>query len=151
VNAPLILAVEPDRQQAQQLSSMFSRQFDAELILDDSTSGALAKLKGRIPQLVLTSALIHPKDEAALLAWLRDLGAAASHVQAVTIPVLATPEAAPSNSTAKRPGTLSFGKERNTAWIPDTCDPAVFADWITVYLDLASSHGAQPGARSPER
>jgi CheY-like chemotaxis protein len=143
VKAPLILAVEPDRQQAQQLSSMFSRQFQVELVLANSTSGALAKLGDRIPQLVLTSALIRPRDEVALLEWLRNLGSAASHVQTVTIPVLATPEP----PSSRRSGTISFGKDRNTAWTPDTCDPAVFADWISVYLDLASGHDGATGAK----
>ena len=140
MKAPLIMAVEPDRQQAQQLSAMFRRQFEVELILANSTSGALAKLGGRIPQLVLTSALIQPRDEVALLAWLRDLGAAASHVQAVTIPVIATPEP----PSGKRLATS--GKDRNSAWMPDTCDPAVFADWVSVYLDLASTHGGATGS-----
>ena len=136
MKTPLVLAVERDPQQAAQLTSMFKRQFSAELVLVTSASAALKRLAGRVPELVLTSALIPPKDETELVNWLRDLGAAANHVQTVTIPVLATPD----NSSGKKSGGLSFGRERAVACMPDTCDPAVFADWISVYLDLASSH-----------
>jgi CheY-like chemotaxis protein len=136
VQNPVILAVEPDQHQAAQLTALFRRQFDAELVLAGSTSAALAKLHGRIPELVLTSALMSPRDEAALLQWLRELGPKAAHVQTVTIPVLAGD--APQEK--KRGGGLSFGWEKPApAATPDSCDPAVFADWITIYLDLAST------------
>ena len=91
MKTPLILAVERDPQQAAQLTSMFKRQFSAELVLVTSASAALKKLAGRVPELVLTSALIPPKDEVELVNWLRDLGSAADHVQTVTIPVLDGP------------------------------------------------------------
>jgi CheY-like chemotaxis protein len=137
VQTPLIVAVEPDQRQAAQLSSMFSRQFSAELVVDRSAKSALARLEGRVPALVLISALIPPKDEAMLVRWLRELGSAASHVQTVTIPVLACEEP----QTRRRGGALSFGRERPPA-APDSCDPAVFADWISIYLHLASAHRA---------
>ena len=143
MKTPLVLAVERDPQQAAQLTSMFKRQFSAELVLVTSASAALKKLGGRVPELVLTSALIPPKDETELVTWLRDLGAAADHVQTVTIPVLATPDSA----SGKKSGGLSFGRDREVACMPDTCDPAVFADWISVYLDLASNHRTEGGLK----
>lgn len=138
---PVILAVEPDQHQAAQLTALFRRQFEAELVLASSTSAALAKLHGRIPELVLTSALMPPRDEVALLQWLRELGPKAAHVQTVTIPLLAseTPQ------EKKRGGGLSFGWEKPApAATPDSCDPAVFADWISVYLDLATTQRDEP-------
>ncbi len=132
---PLIMAVEPDRLQADQIRSMFDRQFSAELVIAESTARALAGLGDRIPELVLMSALIRPKDEAALVQWLRELGPAGRHVQTVVIPVLTAPEPMP----GRKLGSLSFGRERPLPSAPDSCDPSVFADWITVYLDLASS------------
>jgi CheY-like chemotaxis protein len=135
VQNPVILAVEPDQHQAAQLTALFRRQFEAELVLASSTNAALAKLHGRIPELVLTSALMPPRDEVALLQWLRELGPKAAHVQTVTIPVLASD----SPQEKKRGGGLSFGWDKPApAANPDSCDPAVFADWISVYLDLAS-------------
>jgi CheY-like chemotaxis protein len=143
VKTPLILAVERDPQQAAHLASMFKRQFSAELVLVTSASAALKRLAGRVPELVLTSALIRPKDEIELVNWLRDLGAAAAHVQTVTIPVLAAPD----GPSGKKAGGLGFGRDREVACMPDTCDPAVFADWISVYLDLASNHRAESGSK----
>jgi CheY-like chemotaxis protein len=134
----VILAVEPDQRQAAQLTALFRRQFNEELVLAGSTSTALAKLQGRIPELVLTSALMPPRDEVALIQWLRDLGQKAAHVQTVTIPVLASSGESPEK---KRAGSLTFVWEKNSVpSAPDSCDPAVFADWISVYLDLASTH-----------
>ena len=135
VPIPLILAVEPDEHQAAQLTALFRKQFRAELVMARSVSIALEKMAGRVPDLVLMSALVPAKAESTLLAWLRELGAAGAHVQAVTIPVLARTEPA----SRSKSGSFSFAREA-TASAPDSCDPAVFADWITVYLDLASSH-----------
>jgi hypothetical protein len=131
--------VEPDARQAAELTALLQRQFDAELALACSTPAALAALAGRVPDLVLTSALIAPRDEAQLLAWLRDLGESGAHVQNVTIPTLAASEA----SSALASGALPFGRDRGTASAPDSCDPAVFADWVSVYLDLASAQRAR--------
>ena len=137
MSTPLIVAIEPDPQQAAQVTSLVRKQFTVELVLTGSVETAVARLGGRIPELVLTSALIPPREERALIAWLRDLGPKAAHVQTVTIPVLACelPQA------KKRSGGLSFGWDKTApAAAPDSCDPAVFADWISVYLDLAATH-----------
>lgn len=138
---PLIMAVEPDPSQASQLSALFRRQFEAELVLAGSTAAAMSKLHGRIPELVLTSALIRPRDEAELIAWLRGLGAKGSHVQTVTIPTLAN--GAPQEASRGGGGLFGMGKAAPSA--PDSCDPAVFADWIAIYLDLASTHREETG------
>ena len=139
VQSSLILAVEPDPDQSAQLTALFKRQFDADVIITPTTATALSRLAGRVPDLVLTSPLIAPGDEADLVRWLRGLGDAASHIQNVTIPVLAAPESSPN----RRPGSLGFVRGgRGAAAIPDSCDPAVFADWISVYLDLAVTQRA---------
>lgn len=138
---PLIMAVEPDPSQASQLAALFRRQFEAELVLAGSTAAAMSKLHGRIPELVLTSALIRPRDEAELIAWLRGLGAKGSHVQTVTIPTLAN--GAPQEASRGGGGLFGMGKAAPSA--PDSCDPAVFADWIAIYLDLASTHREDAG------
>ena len=136
MQVPLILAIEPDREQAAELTSLVRRQFNAELVLGAGTDAALRQLAGRVPDLVLTSPLIAPRDEADLVTWLRELGSKASHVQNVTIPVLAT--AGPPSGA--RGSAQPFGRRRSTAAAPDSCDPAVFADWVSVYLDLAQGH-----------
>ena len=92
------------------------------------------------PDLVLTSALIPPRDEALLRGWLRDLGDQAAYVQTVTIPTLATTSksAHASASLATRAFSLVGGQRPPTAE-PDGCDRAVFADYVALYVDLASA------------
>jgi CheY-like chemotaxis protein len=132
---PLILAVEADARQAAELSSLFQQEFSAELVLAGSAQQALAAVGTRVPDLVLTSALIPPKDEAALTAWLRNLGDAAAHVQVVTIPALAASKAPPTGLGTR---ALSLVRPRLAVSAPDGCDRAVFADYVALYLDLAS-------------
>ncbi len=88
---PLILAIEPDRRQANQLNAMVRGRLHAELVLAGTAEDALAALGDRVPDLILTSALLSPKDECALADRLRVLDGAAAHVQTLTVPVLAPP------------------------------------------------------------
>ena len=131
----MILAVEADSRQAAELSSLFKNEFSAELVLASSAQQALTAIGTRIPDLVLTSALIPPKDESALTAWLRNLGDAAAHVQTVTIPALATSKATTTGLGTK---ALALVRQRPAVSAPDSCDRAVFADYVALYLDLAS-------------
>jgi len=132
---PLILAVEADPRQAAELSSLFETEFSADLVLGSTAEQVLAAVGTRVPDLVLTSALIPPKDEAALTAWLRGLGDAAAHVQTVTIPALAAAKSAPPSIGAK---AMALVRAKPAVSTPDGCDRAVFADYVSLYLDLAS-------------
>src|SRR6185503_13775155 len=83
---PLILAVEPDRRQAAQLTGLIRHHVGVELVLADTTEGALTAIGRRVPDLVLVPALLAPQDDAALASALRVI-AAAAHVRTLTIPV----------------------------------------------------------------
>src|SRR3954466_9703568 len=126
---PLILAIEPDRRQAAQLSVVVRKRVHAELILVDTTEQALDAIGNRMPDLVLVPALLSPQDDAAIAAALRVI-AAAAHVQLLTIPVLGAPRPAP--APAGMLSALRRGKTR--AAEPDGCDPAVFAEQVAAYL-----------------
>jgi len=139
----LILAVEPDKRQAKQLSSVVRQHVRAEFVVAESGSAALAALGNRVPDLILTPPLLPPKDEAVLTGWLRDLGDAAAHVQTLAIPILADPSA----RKGEQGSSSIFGRMRDQA--PDAgpgCDPGVFADQIRVYLDRA---GSERSSRTP--
>lgn len=137
---PLILAIEPDRRQATQLKAAVRGRLHAELVLADTAEAALSALGDRVPDLVLTSAFLSPKDEAVLAERLRALDAAAAHVQTLTIPVLDAPRR-PSNGGR---GMLSvlLGDRANAPSAPDGCDPAVFADQCAAYLERAANERA---------
>src|SRR5262249_28344128 len=130
----LILAIEPDKRQASTLTAMVRGRLRAELVLGDSADRALAALGDRIPDLILTAALLPPKDESALGERLRSLNGAAAHVQTLTIPVLAV------SSGGRAGGLLSaLKREKSSAAVPDGCDPAVFAEQCKEYLERAKT------------
>src|SRR3977135_1189531 len=139
---PLILAIEPDRRQAAQLSTVVRRRVTAELILVDTTERALDAIGNRVPDLVLVPALLSPQDDAALAAALRVI-AAAAHVQMLTIPVLGAPR-----PPAAQGGVLSaLRRVKSRGAEPDGCDPTVFAEQIASYLERAAQD--RPGEVAP--
>lgn len=127
----LILAIEPNKNQAHQLSALVRAHLKAELVTAPTAAAALAALGDRIPDVVLTPALFGLRDEAALTERLRDLGSDGSHVQTLAIPILAAPSRAGSNG-----GLLNRKKEKGDAEVG--CDPAVFAEQIRIYLQRAA-------------
>jgi len=136
----LILAIEPDRRQANHLTAMVRGRLRAELVLGDTAERALAALGDRVPDLVLTTTLLSPRDEAELTDRLRALDGAAAHLQTLTIPVLASPSAKKSSKTG---GMLSgLLRDRGEDDPADGCDPAFFAEQCKEYLQRAASEKA---------
>jgi hypothetical protein len=127
----LILAIEPNKNQAHQLNALVRAHLKAELVTAPTAAAALAALGDRIPDVVLTPALFGLRDEAALTERLRELGSDGSHVQTLAIPILAAPSRAGSNG-----GLLNRKKEKGDAEVG--CDPAVFAEQIRIYLQRAA-------------
>jgi hypothetical protein len=128
----LILAIEPDKRQSSQLANLVKGQLGAELLHGTSVAEGLAALHGRVPDLVLTSSLISPRDDAALATHLRELGAAAAHVQSVTIPLLGS--AAPARVKS---GLLAALRREKPQPMTDGCAPEAFAEQIRQYLATA--------------
>jgi hypothetical protein len=134
---PLILAIEPDPRQAAQIAAVVRNRVGAELMLADTTEGALDVIGDRVPDLVLVPALLSPQDDAALAAALRVI-AAAAHVRTLTIPVLSAGPKRP-----RRAGMLAkWRRGRSESPEPEGCDPAIFAEQITVYLKEAAAERA---------
>ena len=133
----LILAIEPDRRQVAQLISIVRQVPGAELILADTTERALESIGNGVPDLILVPALLSPQDDAALAAALRVI-ATAAHVQMLTIPTFATAKARP-----KSRGVLSAFRRKPVEDAPlEGCDPKVFAEQISSYLERASEERA---------
>jgi hypothetical protein len=128
----LILAIEPNKNQAHQLNALVRQHLKAELVTAPTAAAALAALGDRIPDVVLTPALFGLRDEAALTERLRQLGSDGSHVQTLAIPILA-----PASSRGGNNGLLGRKKEKDGETNVG-CDPAVFADQIKIYLQRAS-------------
>src|SRR5579859_422047 len=145
----LILAIEPDRRQASQLTAMVRGRMHAELVLAESAERALAALGQRVPDLILTAALLSPKDETALAERLRALDGSAAHVQTLTIPVLASSSG---RGVGRVGGMLSALRRDKSkpASTPDGCDPDVFAEQCQEYLDRAATERATMAERAHE-
>ena len=96
----LVLALEPDPKQAAVLKQVVRDRVGAEFVLADSKDAALAAIAERVPDLILVTALLSPRDESELTDRLRDLEGA-EHLQTLTIPLLAErPAAAPKKKRA---------------------------------------------------
>jgi hypothetical protein len=127
----LILAIEPNKNQAHQLNALVRQHLKAELVTAPTAAAALAALGDRIPDVVLTPALFGLRDEAALTERLRQLGSDGSHVQTLAIPILAPASRGGNNGLLGR--KKEKGGDENVG-----CDPAVFAEQIKIYLQRAS-------------
>jgi hypothetical protein len=139
----LILAIEPDRRQAARVSALGRGALDAELLVAESTERGVEALGGRRPDLILTSLLLSPKDEADL----RDLDRSGEPVPTLMIPVLASS----SRSKEGRGGLLArlhISKQQAEPTSGDGCDPKMFAAQIEEYLTHAAE---QQESRAAER
>jgi hypothetical protein len=141
----LILAIESDRRQVNHLTAMVRARLHAELVLADTAEAALARLGDRVPDLILTSPLLSPKDEQALSDRLRKLNGVASHVAMLTLPLFAPVKSR--TSTPARGVLSALLGDRATEATPDGCDPAVFAEQCREYLERSA---AERDSRAPE-
>lgn len=139
---PLILAIEPDRKQASKVR-VLTDTLGVELVVGETTEEALGALGSRTPDLVLTSQLLSPKDEAALADRLRELDAAGAHAPTLVIPVLQSEERERKKSSGLF-GRLRRGHEE--AATPDGCEPAVFGREIAEYLERSAADRAAVAA-----
>jgi hypothetical protein len=136
-----ILAIEPDRRRAAQLTSMARAHLRAELLVAPTAAQAVEALDGRVPDVLLTAPLLPSHEETVIADYLRQLGAAAAHVQTLTIPLLAGPD-----GDHDRPVLSAFrrGRGRVQRTEAEGCDPAVFAEQITEYLREARERRVVP-------
>jgi CheY-like chemotaxis protein len=123
----LILAIEPDRRQANRLAAIGPLR-NAELLTVDSVQAGLELLARHVPDLVLTSMLLSAKDDAALADRLRQLDTAGRQVQTLVIPMFAPPR-------KNEGGLLARFTKSDDESSAHGCQPAVFAAQINEYLD----------------
>jgi len=143
----MIVAIEPDRRRAAQLTGMARAHLRDELLVAPNAAQAVDALNGRVPDVLLTAPLLPSQEETAIADYLRQLGSAAAHVQTLTIPLLAS-----SSGERDRPVLSAFRRGRTQRVAEaEGCDPAVFAEQITDYLREARERKvvAPPPVSSP--
>lgn len=137
----LVVAVEPDPDQASKVASLVRELVRAELVIGDSARVVLEALKERAPDLILTSPLLPPGDEALIADRLRQLGARAAHVQVLTIPLLAALDPSPRES-----GLLSVLRRKPSGTHSSSCALETFGEQVRGYLGQASIKRERQGA-----
>ena len=135
----VVLVVEPETAQANLLKKMQKR-LGAQVVVVKTTGDAIDAIDRAIPDVILLSALLSPRDEDRLMTHLRSLEGA-SHLQTLTIPQLRTEKASDTSSAKKG----FFGKKRATS-APGKCDPAVFAEEISAQLLRAADLRSRPSS-----
>jgi hypothetical protein len=137
---PLILAIEPDHQQAELLASVFPQPVNAELLLVPSVERALRVLETRVPDLLLTPLLLSARDDAALTGRVRELDDRGIAVPILVIPVLSA-EPAAAEPVQRAGGLMTFiRRPKAVAAAPSKgCRPEVFAEQIYEYLARAAA------------
>jgi hypothetical protein len=133
----VILVIQPDTAQGRVLHDV-SRRIGAELVVVDSTRRAVDAIGRQVPDLILLSAFISPRDEDTLIGRLRSLEGA-SHLQTMTIPQFQTAESA---KASKKSG---FGfRKKQKATVAVGADPVAFADEVVAMLSRASEIRNRP-------
>lgn len=134
---PLVLAIEPDLRQAAIVKRIVREKVLADVAVVDSRDAALEAMRTTIPDVLLLSALMSPRDEDELIAHLRTLENA-DHLQTHTIPQLAS-TLNPTESSGPRGLLSAFRRKKKEPEVaPSGCDPDLFAEEIRVFLERAA-------------
>jgi hypothetical protein len=132
---PIVLAIEPDLRQAAIIKRIVRDKIHADVVVVDSRDAALDAIRTSIPDVLLLSALLSPRDEDELIAHLRLLDGA-EHLQTHTIPQLAG--SSEDRETGRSRGLLGmFSRKKDPDPVVSGCDPDLFAEEIRTYLQHA--------------
>jgi CheY-like chemotaxis protein len=135
-HVPSILALEPDVRQANILKRMIRDRVHAELLVVDSRDAAVAAVNAKVPDVILLTALLSPRDEAEIIAHLRTVEGA-EHVQTHTIPQLAS-SAEDGDAPVAHSGLLGKLRRKKVAEPIPGCDPSAFADEVSAFIARAA-------------
>jgi hypothetical protein len=147
---PLVLAIEPDLRQATILKRIVREKVRADVSVVDSPDAAIGAIRIQIPDVLLLSALLSPRDEDELIAHLRTLDAA-DHIQTHTIPQLASTAADQEDSGRGRGLFGVFRRKKDDSQQTSGCDPDLFAEEISAYLQRAAEKKAENAAEQQSR
>jgi hypothetical protein len=134
---PLVLAIEPDLRQAAIVKRIVREKVLADVAVVDSRDAALEAIRLAMPDVLLISALLSPRDEDELIAHLRTLDNA-GHLQTHTIPQLASALAPEERASGGLLSAFRRKKKKEPEAAPAGCEPDMFAEEIRSYLQRAA-------------
>lgn len=129
----LVLAIEPDLRQAAIVKRVIKEKVQADVAVVDSRDAAIEAIRARVPDVLLLSVLLSPRDEQELIAHLRTLDDA-EHLQTHTIPQLASSL----QRSEEGQGLLGRFRRKKGPAAVEGCDPDVFADEVRMFLERAA-------------
>jgi hypothetical protein len=132
----LVLAIEPDLRQAAIIKRIVREKALADVVVVDSLDAAIEAMRTAMPDVLLLSALLSPRDEDHLIAHLKTLDGA-GHLQTHTIPQLAS-ALQPGESRGSRGLLSAFRRKKEPEPVAPGCDPDLFADEIRMFLQRAA-------------
>jgi len=151
VTQPLVLAIEPDLRQAAIVKRIVREKALADIAVVETRDAAIEAMRTTMPDVLLISALLSPRDEDELMAHLRTLDNA-GHLQTHTIPQLASSLEVPGGRASR--GLLSaFRRKKEPEPINSGCDPDMFAEEIRVFIQRAAAkrrERAESGEAAPD-
>jgi len=133
---PLVLAIEPDLRQAAIVKRIVREKVGADVAVVDSRDAAIEAMRTAVPDVLLVSALLSPRDEDDLIAHLRTLENA-GHLQTHTIPQLAS-ALGPGEGRSGRGLLSAFRRKKDPEHAATGCDPDLFASEIRTFLQSAA-------------
>jgi HPt (histidine-containing phosphotransfer) domain-containing protein len=148
VPQPLVLAIEPDLRQAAIVKRIVREKVLADVAVVDSREAAMDAMRTTIPDVLLLSALMSPRDEDELIAHLRTLDHA-DHLQTHTIPQLAS-TLNPIESPGPRGLLSAFRRKKEPEVAPSGCDPELFAEEIRAFLKQAADKKREQANARPD-
>ena len=133
----LVLAIEPDHRQATTLKRVVREIVQADLVLVDSRDAAIAAINSQMPDVILVTALLSPRDEEELITHLRALDGA-EHLQTHTIPQLAGSRGEPETREQRRRSARQVPEEERSRSRTSAAIPELFAEEIRTFLARAA-------------
>jgi hypothetical protein len=123
----VILLVQPDSSQADMLRDAVAARINARVDVVATKDDAICAITSDVPDLILISALLGPRDEEAIVAFLRALDDAV-RPQTVLVPRF-------EQAAEPQPRPSRFALRRRPEPTRQGCDPAVFVDEVRTYLE----------------
>jgi hypothetical protein len=136
----LVLAIEPDHRQATTLKRVIREIVKADLVLVESRDAAISAIDAQIPDVIIVTALLSPRDEEELVTHLRALEGA-EHLQTHTIPQLAGTRI--DGDPRSGGGLLGKFRKKKDSEPMAGCDPELFAEEIRTFLARAAQMKAE--------
>ena len=137
MSQPLVLAIEPDLRQAAIVKRVVREKTQADVVVVETRDAAMEAIRTTMPDVLLLSALMSPRDEEDLMTHLRTLDNA-GHLQTHTIPQLASALGPAERSMARGLFSAFRRKKEQEPAAVGGCDPDLFAEEIRVFLQRAA-------------